>query len=201
MWHKTYIASPVRCVSAGLGCLLLVLLGPGAAWSQPYVTAGAGYASVDFSLDEPYNGVVDESTLTYGVDVGFAVRNLGLELGVRRYGNVDGQGTPCPPGGICPQIVRPISGNDITAYKLSLLPHFEVGSVVLFAEAGYYRADIDTSVALADSDFTERGLIVGAGARWYFDGPWSISLRGARLDDNVRQIVVGAGWGLRLGSN
>jgi hypothetical protein len=38
------------------------------------------------------------------------------------------------------------------------------------------------------------------GARWYFREPWSVSLEGSRLDDNIYQIAVGAGWGLRLGS-
>jgi hypothetical protein len=46
-------------------------------------------------------------------------------------------------------------------------------------------------------DFHEDGLLLGVGARWYFADPWSISLDATRYDDNIRQLAVGFGWGLR----
>lgn len=51
-----------------------------------------------------------------------------------------------------PLIVTPVSGTDISSYKLSLVPHTVVGRVEVFGEAGYYRMKIDAHLGLPDDD-------------------------------------------------
>jgi hypothetical protein len=114
------------------------------------------------------------------------------------YGNFDGRATPCPIGSICPQVVSDVSGIDVNILSLSVVPRFEIGDVQAFAKAGYYRAKIDAEIGLPNDDFRENGLLIGAGLRWYFDEPWSVSLEATRHDDNLYQVTVGFGWGLRL---
>ena len=115
-----------------------------------------------------------------------------------RYASFDGQGTPCAAGSVCTPVVQPIGNNDMTIYKAAVVPRFEIGDVRLFGRLGYYRANIDANIAPPDSDFDEDGVLVGLGVRWYFSEPWSVSVEASRFDDNVRQIAVGFGWGLRL---
>ena len=67
----------------------------------------------------------------------------------------------------------------------------------LFAPFGFYRARIDTNLALPGARSRDRGAHVGIGARWYFRDPWSVSLQATRFDDNLAQIMLGVGWGLR----
>jgi opacity protein-like surface antigen len=181
--------------------LLAALALPSVGWAQPYVTAKLGYASGDFSLGEPYNGVVDDSSVAYGFDVGFGFgRNVAIEFGADGYSSFDGRATPCPPGeATCPQIIRPTSGNDVTTYTLAIVPRYSFERVELFARAGMYRADIDTNLGFGDDEFRERGLVLGAGARWYFSEPWSVSLHASRFDDKLYQFAVGVGWGLPAG--
>jgi hypothetical protein len=176
-----------------------LLLLPAAAVAQPYVSAKIAYAGADFPLGEPYNGVVDDNSLGLGVDVGFGFgRNWALEIGGMRYGSFDGRGTPCAAGDVCAQVVRPISGNDMTIYNAALVPRIAAGDARFFARVGYYRANIDANIDLPGAgDFHEDGLLLGVGARWYFEDPWSVSLEVTRYDDNVRQLAVGFGWGLR----
>ena len=175
------------------------LLLPAAAFSQPYVSAKLAYAAADFPLDAPYNGVVDDNSLALGVDIGFGFgRNWAVEIGAARYDSFDGTGTPCVEGEVCTLVVRPIEGNDMTLYHAALVPRIAAGDARFFARVGYYRANIDTNIGLPGaSDFHEDGLMLGVGARWYFEDPWSVSLEATRFDDNVRQISVGFGWGLR----
>ena len=67
----------------------------------------------------------------------------------------------------------------------------------LFARAGYYRADLNVDLGLgAEDKIKQRGLVLGAGARWYFQEPWSVSLHASRFDDNLYQFSVGVGWGI-----
>lgn len=183
--------------------ILLVVLcawAPGAAFAQVYATAELGYASADINLGAPYNGDIDDRSFTLGAEVGFSIRErFAIELGVTRFNSMDGRGTPCVPGTNCPLVIQPTSGNDILAYNLSLVPHVELADVELFAEIGYYTARIDTEIGLPDSDFRERGLLLGVGARWYFREPWSISLEASRFENDIQHITVGAGWGLRSG--
>lgn len=180
------------------GVLFASLAFSGAAWSQPYITAKVGYANSDFSLGQPYNGVVDDSAITYGLDAGFGFGSrMAVEFGVSGYGGFDGRATPCPPGRACSQVVVPTSSNDVTMYSLSIVPRFTLESVELFARAGYYRADLDVDLGFGlQDDFKQRGLVLGAGARWYFREPWSVSLDASRFDDNLYQFTVGVGWGI-----
>lgn len=180
--------------------LIAAVLGvPQLARAQPYIEGQIGYSSADFSLGEPFNGVVDDSSIAYGVNlgIGFAPR-WAAELSWRGYGNFDGRATPCIIGTVCPQVVSSVSGIDIDIVALSVVPRFEIGSVQAFAKAGYYRAIIDTEIGLPDDDFRENGLLLGAGLRWYFNEPWSVSLEATRHDSNLYQVTVGFGWGLRL---
>ena len=180
--------------------LIVVFLGtPQLGRTQPYIEGQIGYSSANFSLDEPFNGIVDDNSIAYGVNlgVGFAPR-WAAELGWHGYGNFDGRATPCPIGSVCTQVVSDVSGIDVNIFSLSVVPRFEIGDVQAFAKAGYYRANIDTNIGLPNDDFRENGLLIGAGLRWYFDEPWSVSLEATRRDDNLYQITVGFGWGLRL---
>lgn len=182
--------------------LALCLLGlPAAAFGEPYAVAKLAYAKADLPLGAPYNGVIDDNSLALGVDVGFAfARYWAVEVGAARYGSLDGFGTPCVQGDVCTLIVRDISGNDMTMYNAALVPRIAAGRARFFARVGYYRANIDTNIDLPGAgDFHEDGLMLGAGARWYFADPWSISLEATRFDDNIRQLAVGFGWGLRRG--
>ena len=169
------------------------------AGAQVYIEAQVGYSSADFSLNEPFNGVVDDNSIAYGLNlgVGFAPR-WAAEVSWRGYGNFDGLATPCAAGSVCTLAVNKVSGIDVNVVALSVVPRFEIGNVQAFAKAGWYRASIDTDIGLPDDDFRENGLVVGAGLRWYFDEPWSVSLEATRHDDNLYQITVGFGWGLRL---
>ena len=89
-----------------------------------------------------------------------------------------------------------MTGNDITIFKAALAPRFVIGQVRLFGTFGYYQARIDTNLALPDSTQRDRGALLGAGARWYFREPWSVSVQATRFDDNLRQVMFGVGWGL-----
>jgi hypothetical protein len=174
---------------------------PATVFGQVYATAQLGYASADFNLGAPYNGVIDDRAMSLGADIGVNLSDhFALELGVTKYNSFSGRATPCAAGLACPLVVQSTGSNDIVAYNFSIVPHVELADVELFAELGYYGARVDTQIGLPDSKFTERGVLLGVGARWYFREPWSVSLEGSRLDDNIYQIAVGAGWGLRLGS-
>jgi hypothetical protein len=175
--------------------LFALLAAPSIAFSQPYASVQLGYARADFPLGPPYNGVVDDNAPMLGVEAGLAFGKWGGEIGFHDYGSFDGFGTPCPDGGVCPPITQQISGNNQTLWKLALVRRFEIGQVRLFGKAGYYRANLKSNVSLSDSDFSPDGLMIGAGVRWYFSAPWSLSLEGERFDDNVSQISLGFGWG------
>ena len=179
--------------------LTIFALLPAAAFAQPYVSAKLAYASADLPLGAPYNGVIDDNAPALGVDVGFAfARNWAVEIGAARYGSFDGFGTPCVQGTVCTPIVRDISGNDMTMYNAALVPRIATGRARFFARVGYYRANIDANIDLPGAgDFHEDGLMLGVGARWYFSDPWSVSLEATRFDDNLRQLALGFGWGLR----
>jgi hypothetical protein len=172
------------------------------AFAQVYAELELGYSSADINLGSPYNGVVDDRASVVGADFGV---NLGsrwaVELGVNKYNSFDGRATPCAPGASCLNEVVPTGSNDINSYSLALVPHFDLKNIVLFAELGYYSADIDTDIGIADDDFTEDGVMIGGGARWYFSEPWSVSLEATRMDENIYQMTVGIGWGLRLGKD
>jgi hypothetical protein len=186
------------CVMRTPLILLAALLVPACALGQPYVTAKIAYASAELPLGAPFNGTIDDNSAGVGVDVGFGFgRRWAVELGAARYGSFDGRGTPCVEGDVCILVIRPVSGNDLTVYKAALVPHFEIGDVQLFGRVGYYRANIDANIGLQGSDFDEDGLLAGVGLRWHFADPWSVSLEASRFDDNVRQLAVGFGWGLR----
>ena len=186
-------------MKTGFATLAMLLLVPAAAFGQPYAVAKLAYAGADFPLDAPYNGVIDDNTPALGIDVGFGFgRHWALEIGAARYASLDGNGRPCVEGDVCTLIVRPIGGNDMTIYNAALVPRITAGNARFFARVGYYRANIDANIDLPGAgDFHEDGLMLGVGARWYFEDPWSISLEVTRFDDNVRQLAVGFGWGLR----
>jgi hypothetical protein len=184
-----------QCVLTILCCAV-----SGAAFGEVYATAELGYANADFNLGSPYNGVVDDRAMTVGAEIGFSIKQrFALELGVNKYNSFGGRATPCAPGAICSNAVVPTGSNDVLAYSIALIPHIELDKVVLFAELGYYHADIDTEIGIPGDDFTEDGIIAGLGARWYFRDPWSVSLETTRLDDNIYQIAFGVGWGVRSG--
>jgi len=170
-----------------------------AAFGQPYAAVKVAYAAADVPLGSPFNGVIDDNAPALGVDVGFGFgRRWAVEVGAARYGGLDGSGTPCVAGDVCSPVVRPIGGNDTTLYHAALVPRITAGDARFFARVGYYRANIDANIDLPGADdFHEDGLMLGVGVRWYFDDPWSISLEATRFDDNIRQLAVGFGWGLR----
>jgi outer membrane protein with beta-barrel domain len=185
-------------------CVLMILCcaASGAALGEVYATAELGYASADFNLGSPYNGVVDDRAMTLGAEIGFSIkRRFAVELGVNKYSSLEGRATPCAPGAVCPNVVVPTGSNDVFAYSIALIPHIELDNVVLFAEFGYYHADIDTEIGIPGDDFTEDGVIAGVGARWYFKHPWSVSLETSRLDDNIYQVAFGVGWGVGPGAD
>jgi hypothetical protein len=174
---------------------LTLLAAPTLALAQPYASVQLGYATADFPLGAPYNGVVDDHAPMLGVEGGIAFGKWGGEIGFHDYGSFHGFGTPCPDGAVCAPITQQISGNDETLWKFALVRRFEIGNVRLFGKAGYYRAHMKSNVNLPDADFNPDGVMLGAGVRWYFSAPWSLSLEGERFDDNVSQISVGFGWG------
>ena len=186
-----------------LGCLLPTLLVlyalPTAALAQPYAAVKVAYAAADIPLGAPYNGVVDDNSPGLGIDVGFGFgRRWAVGFGGARYASVVGTGTPCAAGNACAPVAQPIDGNDLTLYHAALVPRITAGDARFFARVGYYRANIDANVGLPGAnDLHEDGLMLGVGARWYFSDPWSVSLEATRFDDNLRQISVGFGWGLR----
>lgn len=166
--------------------------------AEPYVTASLGYADVEWSHGAPLNGAIDDRAVGYGVDLGFDVgKRWGVELGTYGYGSFDARGTPCAAGSSCPAVVTEFGGTDIRMLKLALVPRFVIGNTRLFATLGYFRATIDTDLPLPDAKWRDRGAVVGLGTRWYFRDPWSISVQATRFDDNLRQLMVGVGWGLR----
>jgi hypothetical protein len=175
--------------------VLLIAALPGAAWAQPYFSVNLGWASADFPIEAPFNGFADDAAPVYGFDAGFGVGDWAFELGLSEYGNFDGRAAPCPEGGICTLIVTEET-IDQNIYEAALVRRFTIKNFELFGKAGYYKANIDTDIPYEPSDFAERGLLLGIGARWYFDAPWSLSIEGTRYDDNVSQLAVGFGWGL-----
>lgn len=185
-------------MSAWLIPLVLLML-PAAASAEPYAVAKIIYAGADFPLGSPFNGSIDDSSPALGVDVGFSIgRRWGVEVGAARYGSFDGNGSPCVAGRTCTLILQSIGGNDMTIYNAAIVPRITAGKTRFFARAGYYRAEIDANIGLPGAgDFRADGLMLGVGARWYFADPWNLSLEATRFDDNVRQLAVGFGWGLR----
>jgi hypothetical protein len=168
------------------------------AYAEPYVSAQLGLTNVDWSQGSPLNGTIDDRGFGYGVDVGFGFgKRWAVELGAYGYEDFDARGTPCAPGAVCSGAVTEFGGNDVSIVKLALAPRFTIGEVRLFATMGYYQATIDANVAAPDTKSRERGAVLGLGARWYFADPWSVSVQATRFDDNLRQLMVGVGWGLR----
>jgi hypothetical protein len=181
----------------------LLLAAARVAEGQPYVSAQLGFASAEWPRGAPLNGRIDDRAAGYGVDFGMGFgRRWGFEIGAYGYDDFDATGTPCAGGTACPAVVTEIGGNDIRILKAALAPRFAVGEAVqVFATLGYYRATIDTNLALPEAKARDRGAVLGAGARWYFADPWSVSLQAVRFDDNLRQLTFGVGWGLRRGRN
>lgn len=182
---------------AHLIALVALLAAPTLAFGQPYANLQLGYAHADFPVGAPYNGVVKDSAPMVGIEAGYAFRKWSAEIGLNEYGSLDGFGTPCPGGAVCPPVTQDINGNDQSLYKLALVRRFDIGDVRLFAKGGYYHATLKTNVP--DADFHPDGFMLGAGIRWYFSSPWSLSLEGERFDDNVSQLSFGVGWGFGRG--
>lgn len=168
----------------------------GSAAADPYYAkARVGTASSDFSLEEPYNGDVNDEAAMYGIDFGYRISDLlAVEVGASWYGDFSGQGSPCRKGQICILLLRTINGNEINVYHASLVPGIDRGRLRLFAEAGLYRAEIDTNTVFPNDEFTRNGWLLGAGARWRFNERWSVSLQASALEDNMEQIGVAVGW-------
>jgi hypothetical protein len=181
--------------------LLAVLVAVSAvhpASAEPYVSAQLGYAKIDWPRGSPLNGRIDDRGFGYGVDLGFGLgRRWAVELGAYGYESFDARGTPCAGGAVCSAVVTEVGGNDVSIVKAALAPRFTLGAVRLFATMGFYRARIDTNLALPDAKSRDRGAVLGLGARWYFTDPWSISVQATRFDDNLQQLMFGVGWGLR----
>jgi hypothetical protein len=166
--------------------------------AQPYVTAQLGYSSAEWPVGAPLNGRIDDRALGYGFDFGIGFgRRWGFELGAYGYDDFDARGTPCAGGATCPAVVSEIGGNDITILKAALVPRFTIGKARLFGTFGYYRATLDTNLDLPDAKQHDSGAVLGAGVRWYFSDPWSVSIQATRFDDNLRQLTFGVGWGLK----
>jgi hypothetical protein len=176
----------------------LLFAAPRIASGQPYVAAQLGLASADWPRGAPLNGRIDDSAAGYGIDFGIGFgKRWAFEVGAYGYDDFDATGTPCADGATCPPVVVGVGGNDITIYKAALSPRFLVGKVRLFGTFGYYQARIDTNLDLPEADSRDRGAVLGLGARWYFRDPWSFSVQATRFDDNLRQVMVGVGWGMR----
>jgi hypothetical protein len=166
--------------------------------AQPYVSFGLGHAKAELPLDGPFNGIIDDREIMYGIDGGWSLNHRwAAEAGINRYGGFDGRGTPCTAGQVCPPVVREITSNDISVLKLAVVPRVNIGDVQVFGKGGVYRARIDANTGLPDSEFRETGVLLGAGLRWYFEEPWSISVEAERFDDKLYQLRLGIGWGLR----
>jgi hypothetical protein len=183
----------------GMNTLLvpwLILLLPAVGHAQFYVSGDVGYANADFSLGEPYNGVIDDNSFAYGVKIGYGVHeNVAIQADWHGYTNFDGRAAPCPPGEICPQIST--SGNGINTFTLAALPRIALGGAnefEFFGTVGYYRARVDTNIGLADSNFNRRGVVLGAGARWEVNEPWNIHIEARRYGDRMTQFSIGFGW-------
>lgn len=176
--------------------LLAMFAWPAIGLGQPYLTAKIGYGNADFNLGEPYNGVIDDGSVSYGFDagIGFGER-LAFEFGASGYGGFDGSASPCLGGQTCTPAIVPADDNDIVTYTLAVVPRMTLTNVELFGKVGYFRADVETDTSLGRFDFKQRGLLLGAGARWYFQEPWSVSIQASRFDDKIYQFTVGAGWG------
>ena len=165
---------------------------------QPYVTAQLGLASTDWPRGAPLNGRIDDDAVGYGIDFGIGFgKRWAFEVGAYGYDDFDATGTPCADGATCAPTLAEIGGNDVTIYKAALAPRFIVGNARIFGTFGYYQAKIDTDLGLPESDSRDRGALLGVGARWYFRDPWSVSVQAMRFDDNLRQLMVGVGWGMR----
>jgi hypothetical protein len=178
--------------------LSFVFATPRTAESQPYVSAQLGFANTDWPRGAPLNGRIDDRAFGYGFDFGIGFgRRWGFELGAYGYDSFDARGTPCAGGAVCPAVVTEIGGNDVTILKAALAPRFEIGKVRLFGTFGYYRATLDTNLDLPDAKSRDRGALLGAGVRWYFSDPWSVSIQATRFDSNLQQLMLGVGWGLR----
>lgn len=172
-------------------------LATGVARAQFYFQGEVGYASAQFALDEPYNGVVDDRSVMLGVNGGLRIgKRWAIETGLNRYSGFDGRATPCPHGAVCTQAVIGVSDSGLAIFKIAAVPTIALGKFRLFGRAGYYRAKIDTKLGLPGDRFTERGAMLGAGLRWYFKEPWTVSLEATRFDDKIYQLGAGFGWGM-----
>lgn len=180
--------------------LLVLLLVPSIGYSQFYVGADVGYASAEFGLGEPYNGLVDDNSFVFGAGLGYGVReNVAAEISWYGYSNFEGLALPCPPGEECPPPVQQVttSGNDIGMLTVAAVPRMTFGDAdefELFGNVGYYRARVDTDIAVPDSEFSRRGVVLGVGARWEVSEPWNVHIEANRFGDRMSQFTVGFGW-------
>jgi hypothetical protein len=181
-----------------LAAAAAVLVAPGLAAAQPYVSAHLGLASTNWPRGAPLNGHIDDRAPGYGIDFGIGFgKRWAFEVGAYGYGGFDARGTPCAADAVCSDVVSDVGGSDVTILKAALAPRFSVGNMRLFGTFGYYEATIDTNLDLPGAKQRDTGAMLGAGARWYFRDPWSVSIQATRFDDNLRQLMFGVGWGLR----
>jgi hypothetical protein len=114
---------------------LLVLSAPTIGHAQFYVSAETGYAAAEFSLGEPYNGIIDDGSLAFGANVGYGVHeNLAIQATWHGYTSFGGRAAPCPPDEACPPPVEqvPTSGNSINMWTLAAVPRITIGGAEEF---------------------------------------------------------------------
>ncbi|HEX5420500.1 MAG TPA: outer membrane beta-barrel protein [Gammaproteobacteria bacterium] len=181
-------------------CLLCFGL-PAIASAGPYVIGKLGYAKADLSVDPPYNGIVNDRAIAYGIDLGYDFHeHFAAEVGVTGHGGFDGHASPCPSGQTCLLIAEPTSGNHITTYTAALVPKAELQNFVFFGKVGYYQASLHTHSTAGDDHFTDRGVVLGAGARWQnSDEPWNVQIEAERFDNGLYQVTLGFGWTFNIG--
>jgi hypothetical protein len=191
------IEQEVQVTPARISAVLALIAVSAVAHAQPYASARLGYANAEFALGAPYNGVIDDRSMLYGFTAGFGFgRRWAIEAGFDGYEGFDGYATPCVAGTSCPVLIQAVDDNDLSLFHLAFAPHVDLGKMRLFGKFGYYHGRIDTHIGLPDSDFTENGVLLGAGLRWHLREPWSMSLEATRFDDHVHQLTIGFGWGL-----
>lgn len=194
------------------GCLGLVMVASPSVAAEWYAGAGVGQTDVPgFSLSDLDDGSLTSGSVD-GTDTGWTLyggvrlnKYLGLEadyidLGTFRIDAVsDGTGTDFAAG----PVTAAASADGFSLSALGLIPVSD--NFDLFARAGYFDIDVDTTVTdstgLVGDGTSDDGFVYGIGAQYNFRAPFTLRLEWNRYDAIEEVDFIRIAGQFRFGSN
>ena len=189
-----------------LVCLALVLAlaaAPAADALPLFLSGKIGNASLDASLGDRFNQVLDGDDDAWAIGVGYRLGKRWVFMAeYHDLGNVPGLGSPCPQNvETCAAVVVPIEA-DSEATTVSAQANFPIfrQRLLLYAKAGVVAWSSDVSQALDAAgdlveDFDDEGLLFGVGLRVNLPGPIDVFGEIEQLTDDFELVHVGVTFG------